>query len=67
MPNFGALADLHGSLKNMGQARKRRQLNDLASKLGVEVQAGDESLAAEDLTNVFIQRAKDAGKTDQEI
>jgi alkylhydroperoxidase/carboxymuconolactone decarboxylase family protein YurZ len=39
----------------------------LASKLGVEVQAGDEDLPAEDLTNVFIQRAKDAGKSESEI
>jgi len=47
MPNFGALADLHGSIANMGKMRKRKQLNDMASKLGVEVQAGDEDLPAE--------------------
>lgn len=42
-------------------------MNDLAGKLGVEVQAGDEDLSAEDLTNTFIQRAKEAGKTQEEI
>lgn len=67
MPNFGALADMHASLANMGNMRKKKQLNDLASKLGVDVQAGDENLAADDLTAVFMQRAKDAGKSDAEI
>ena len=26
MPNFGALADLHGSISNMGRMRKQKQL-----------------------------------------
>jgi len=30
----------------------------MAAKLGVEVQAGDEDLAADDLTNTLIARAK---------
>jgi len=37
MPNFGALADLHGSISNMGRMRKQRQLQDMAAKLGVEL------------------------------
>lgn len=42
-------------------------MNDLASKLGVDVQAGDVDLSAEDLTNTMIERAKQAGKTQEEI
>jgi hypothetical protein len=42
-------------------------MNDLAAKLGVEVQPGDVDLSAEDLSNVMIQRAKEAGKTEAEI
>ena len=67
MPNFGALADLHGTIANMGKMRKTKQMNDLASKLGVDVQPGDVDLPAEDLSNVMIQRAKEAGKTEAEI
>jgi len=67
MPNFSALADVHSTLSNMGKMRKRKQLNDMAGKLGVEVQPGDEDLAAADLTSVMIQRAKEAGKSDAEI
>lgn len=67
MPNFGALADLHGTISNMGKMRKKKQMNDLASKLGVDVQAGDVDLSAEDLTNTMIERAKAAGKTQEEI
>jgi hypothetical protein len=37
MPNFGALADLHSSLSGMSKARKNKQVNDLAAKLGIEV------------------------------
>ena len=50
MPNFGALAEVHGTLSNMGKMRKRKQMNDLAGKLGIEVQAGDEDLSASELT-----------------
>lgn len=42
-------------------------MNDLAGKLGVDVQPGDVDLSAEDLSNVMIQRAKEAGKTEAEI
>jgi len=35
MPNFGALADVHSTLSNMGKMRKRGQVNAMASKLGV--------------------------------
>ena len=54
MPNFGALADLHGSLSNMTKMRNKKHVNDLASKLGVEVQPGDEDLGADDLSNIMI-------------
>lgn len=37
MPNFGALADLHSSLSGMSKARKNKQVNDLATKLGIDV------------------------------
>lgn len=67
MPNFGALADMHSSLSNMGKMRKRKQLNDMAAKLGVEVQAGDEELAAADLTQAMMARAQEAGKSEAEI
>lgn len=67
MPNFGALADMHSSLSNMGKMRKKKQLNDMAAKLGVEVQAGDENLEASDLTNTLIERAKAAGHSDASI
>jgi len=40
---------------------------DLASKLGVEVAAGEESLGASELTNILIQRAKESGKSEAEI
>jgi alkylhydroperoxidase/carboxymuconolactone decarboxylase family protein YurZ len=67
MPDFGALANLHGTIANMGKMRKVKQMNDLAAKLGVEVQAGEENLSAEELTSVLMQRAKEAGKTEEEI
>jgi hypothetical protein len=67
MPNFNALANLHGSLSNMGKMRKRKHINDLASKLGVQVQQGDEELSPEELMNSMIQRAQEAGKSEQEI
>ena len=37
MPDFGALSNLTGSLSNMGKNRKKKQMEDLAAKLGVEV------------------------------
>lgn len=49
MPNFGALADVHSTLSNMGKMRKKKQLETLAGKLGVEVQPGDVDMSAEDL------------------
>jgi hypothetical protein len=67
MPNFGALADMHSSLSNMGKMRKRKQLNDMAAKLGVEVQEGDEDLAPADLTQAMMARAQEAGKSEAEI
>lgn len=67
MPNFGALADLHGSISNMGKMRKQKQLQELATKLGVEIQAGEDQMEASDLTNTLIERAKAAGKTEAQI
>lgn len=67
MPNFGALADLHGSISNMGRMRKQKQLQDMANKLGVEIQAGEEQMDANDLTNTLIERAKQAGKSEADI
>ena len=67
MPNFGALADVHSTLANMGSMRKKGQVNSLAAKLGVEVQAGDYDLSASDLGTTLMARAKEAGKTDAEI
>ena len=64
MPNFGALADLHGSISNMGRMRKQKQLQDMAAKLGVDIQPGEEQLDASELTNTLIERAKAAGKTE---
>jgi hypothetical protein len=67
MPNFGALADVHNTLSNMGKSRKMRQVKDLAGKLGVGVQPGDEDLGAEDLMNAMMHRAQAAGKSEAEI
>lgn len=64
MPNFGALADLHGSISNMGKMRKQKQLNEMAAKLGVDIQAGDDQMDPSDLTNTLIERAKAAGKSE---
>lgn len=50
MPDFGALANLHSSISNMGKMRKQNQMKALADKLGVEVQAGEEQLPADELT-----------------
>ena len=67
MPDFGALADVHGTIAHMGKMRKINQMKSLAEKLGVEVAAGDEDLSASDLTNTLMQRAKEAGKSEEEI
>jgi len=67
MPNFSALANVHDTLSNMGKMRKRKQVNDLAGKLGVAVQPGDEDLGPEELTSAMMQRASAAGKTEAEI
>lgn len=39
----------------------------MASKLGVELQAGEDQLDASELTNTLIERAKAAGKSEAEI
>ena len=67
MPDFGALANLHGSIASMSKNRKKTQAASLAEKLGVELAAGEENLDAAELTNTLISRAKEAGKTTEEI
>lgn len=67
MPDFSALNTAFGSLHNMGQSAKKRKVNDMAAKLGVEVQEGDEQLSPADLSSTMIQRAQTAGKTEAEI
>jgi hypothetical protein len=42
-------------------------MKDLAGKLGVSVSAADLTNSADDLTNILIQRAKEAGKTEADI
>lgn len=42
-------------------------MQQMADKLGVDIQAGDEDLGAEDLMNTLTERAKAGGKTDEEI
>jgi hypothetical protein len=42
MPDFGALANLHGSIANMGKMRKKNQMQSMVQKLGVEVMEGDD-------------------------
>jgi hypothetical protein len=49
MPNFSALADVHSTLSNMGSMRKKKQIKDMASKLGVESTAADIDLSPADL------------------
>ena len=58
MPNFGALADMHSSLSNMGKMRKRSYVNQLASNLGVESTDADADLSPEELMQTMMQRAK---------
>ena len=54
MPNFGALANMQGTIGHMGKMRKISQMKSLAEKLGVEVAAGDEDLSAADLSSTFM-------------
>jgi len=67
MPDFSALANVHSTLSNMGTMRKKKQVNELAAKLGVVAEAGDYDLEAEALSNALMTRAKAAGKSDAEI
>lgn len=54
MPDFGALANLHGSIANMSKNRKKNQALALAQKLGVDLNDGEENLSAAELTNTLI-------------
>jgi hypothetical protein len=67
MPDFGALANLHSSISNMGKMRKQNQMKAMAEKLGVEIQAEETELPGEELTKILIQRAKETGKTEDQI
>jgi len=67
MPDFSALTNAFGSLHSMGQSAKGRQAKNLAAKLGVEFQDGDDKLGPNDLSAVMVQRAQQAGKTEAEI
>lgn len=40
-------------------------MQDMAEKLGVELQAGDEDKAADDLTGELMERAKASGKSEE--
>lgn len=67
MPNFGALADLHGTLSNMHNMGKKKEVNNLAAKLGVDPQESDYDLSPADLSTTLVARAKEAGKSEKEI
>ena len=67
MPNFGALADLHGSLSNMSNSRKKKQVNDMCAKLNIQPEAGDYKLEASELTETLIGRAKEGGMSEHQI
>lgn len=67
MPNFGALADLHGSLSNMSNSRKKKQVNDMCAKLNIEPQSSDYKLEAQDLSDTLIARAKEGGMSEKKI
>lgn len=54
MPDFGALANVHGTIAHMGKMRKINQMKSMAEKLGVEIAAGDEDLSASDLTSTLM-------------
>ena len=67
MPNFGALADLHGSLSNMSNSRKKKQVNDMCAKLNIQPEPADYKLDAQELSDTLIARAKEAGMSEQKI
>ena len=67
MPNFGALADLHGSLSNMSNSRKKKQVNDMCAKLNLEPTPADYKMEASDLTESLIARAKEGGMSEKKI
>jgi hypothetical protein len=67
MPDFSALSNCFGSLHKMGQSAKKNSVNDLATKLGVEAQEGDEKLSPSALSQTMIKRAQEAGLTEAQI
>ena len=67
MPDFGALANLHSSISNMGKQRKLNQVKTMADKLNVELQEGESDLPPSQITSTLIARAKEQGKTESEI
>ena len=42
-------------------------MRSVAEKLGVEIQAGETELPGEELTKILISRAKETGKTEEQI
>jgi len=67
MPAFGALATMTDTIHSMGHSQAQRQVNLLAARLGVAVQAGDEKLGPEALSSTMIKRARALGKSEKEI
>ena len=67
MPDMGALTTITGTIHKMGQSQAQRQVNLMAARLGVQPMPGDDKLMPEQLSQVMIQRAQAAGKTQEEI
>ena len=67
MPNFGALADLHGSLSGMSNSRKKKEVNNMCAKLNITPENSDYKLEAQELSDALIGRAKEAGMSEKKI
>jgi len=67
MPNFGALADLHGSLSNMSNSKKKNEVNNMCAKLNIQPEASDYKLEPQELSDTLIARAKEAGMSEKKI
>ena len=67
MPNFGALADLHGSLSNMSNSKKKKEVNNMCAKLNIQPENSDYKLEPQELSDTLIARAKEAGMSEKKI
>ena len=67
MPNFGALADLHGSLSNMSNSKKKKEVNNMCAKLNIQPENSDYKLDPQELSDTLIARAKEAGMSEKKI